>query len=289
MNNFGAILKKIRENRNFTQRGVANGIVSPSQLCEFENGERDIKLSKFYCILEKIGVTFEEFIHIANDYEFSGFQRILHKVLELYIAGNEKALKKFLLDEEAREVSEEDIYHELNCLMIKAAIGEIDKDFVLSQKEKNRISDYLVSIYDWAYYELILYTNVMRALDTSVIRQLSETVLSCTKFYREIPRNKNLMITIMLNTMIVFTDRKELDYAIEFKQAAERLLGESDIFERTMFLFISGVIDFYKGKLKEGKEKMEDAVAIFSKVGSLELARDYQQNYDEIVNSLEEK
>ncbi|MCL1990606.1 MAG: helix-turn-helix domain-containing protein [Defluviitaleaceae bacterium] len=287
MNDFGKIFKKVRENRNFSQRKVANGILSPSLLSDFENGERDIKLVRFYHILEKIGVTFEEFIHIANDYEFSGFQRILHKVSDLYQSGNEIALKKLLLEETAKNKNE-DIYHELNCLMIKVLISEIDKGFTLSQKEKDKITDYLVSIYDWAYYELLLYNNTMRVLGSPVIRQLSEAMLSFTKFYKEIPRNKNLMITIMLNTMIIFVDRKEVDDAIKFRQATEHLMAETDIFERAMFLYISGAIDFYRGKIDEGKKKMEDVIDIFEKVGSVNLARDYQQGYDEIINSAKE-
>ena len=62
-NNFGILFKEIRERKGFKQGKVAEGIVSVQFLRRFEKGESDIKLSNFYQLLNRINVSFDEFMY----------------------------------------------------------------------------------------------------------------------------------------------------------------------------------------------------------------------------------
>jgi len=282
MNYFGEIFKTLREGRNLTQSQVVGDEFTSAALSMFESGKNDITLSKFCFILKRIGVTLEEFEYIANDYDFNSFYKLLSRVSRFYNENNEYALKKILAEEEKR-IS--DIYSEMNYLMIKSVIGEFDKEFFLSEKEKIKISSYLISIDDWSYYQLILYGNTMKSLKTEMINTLSKELLNRSSFYKSISRNKKLIIKILINTIIIFIDKKELNYANFFKKATQELLvDETDMYEKTIFLFAVGALDFYSGKKAEGKEKMQDAIMLFNKIESYRLAKSYQQNYEEIVN-----
>lgn len=283
MENFGEIFKALREGRNLTQNQVVGEEFTSAALSMFESGKSDITLSKFYFILKQIGVTLEEFEYIVNDYDFNSFYKLLNKAYIAYNENNDYALKK-LLEKEEKNVT--GIYQEMNCLMLKNLICELNNQYCLTEKEKAKISSYLILIDDWSYYQLILYGNTIRALKTEMINTLSRELLKRSSFYKSIPRNKKLIREILINTIIILIDKKELKYAHFFKNAVQELLiDETAIYEKTIFLFVRGVLDFHSGKELEGKKKMRDAIEIFNKVESYRLAKTYQQNYDEIVES----
>lgn len=281
MENFGEIFKALRESRNLTQNQVVGEEFTSAALSMFESGKSDITLSKFFYILKRIGVSLEEFEYIANNYDFNSFYKLLNKANIAYNENDEYALKKLL--EKEKEKSN-DIYQEMNCLMLKSLICELDSHYRLSDKEKDKISSYIILIDDWSYYQLILYNNTIRTFNANMINTLSSELLKRSLYYKSIPRNKKLIKEILINTIIVLIDKKEIKYANYFKNALEELLtDETAIYEKTIFLFVTGALDFHQGDEIEGKRKMKDAIDILNKVESYRLAKSYQQNYDEIV------
>ena len=282
MKHLGEVFKKFRESRHLTQKAVGGKEISVAQLSKFENGSSDITLSKFYLLLERIGITSQEFEYVANDYEFNHFYSLLDKIDEFYNNNNRYGLMKLL--EEEDELMREGKQQKLNLLIIKSALRQIDKETEFTETEIEMVSDYLFSIEDWTYYELILYANTMSNLPLELINTLSKEALVRASFYKSIKRNRDLITTVIINTIIVFTNHKMLDRAIYFKNELRRLLtDETEIFDKTLLLFVTGAIYFYKGKEESGKQKMRDAIDIFNKVESYHLAESYEESYYEIV------
>jgi len=288
MNNLGEVFKRVRKSRNLTQESVARGVISKSTLSGFENNKHDITLSNFYKIVRNTNISFQEFEYMVNDYELEGFKRTWIKAVDLYNNNEVSALKSLLKRERAnQEDRSTNIYDELNYLRLKNLVSVVDEDFVLSQNERKRILSYLMSIKDWGNYELVLYGNAVRVFDTTTIKTLSTEVVTRSSFYRSISDNKRLVAKILINTINKLLECNELESAIRFQKHAQDLLDEADVFEKTIFLFISGAIDFCGGNKTTGKEKMIDAIAVFEKIGSHRLADSYQADYDKIVGSSE--
>jgi len=281
MKSIGEIYKKLRNDRNLTQEEVAGSQLSIAQVSKFERGNSKITLENFYYMIEKLGLTLQEFEHRALGHELNSFYQLLEQLSVYYAKNNERGLRKLLLAEE-KKIDVGGVHHELNCIMIKNFISELTKSNYISEEEKEKISDYLLSIDDWGYYQLTLYGNTIDAFSNTAMYALSKDVLTRTQYYKSIPQNKKLMIQILVNTVTVFVERKEIEYARYFRDAIVDMLGETDIYERTIFLFISGLVDFYSGK-EEGKQKMRDAIDIFDKVGSYHLAKDCQDEFDKYV------
>jgi len=233
-------------------------------------------------LLERVGITSQEFEHVANNYEFNRLYSLLNKTFKLFNNNNRYGLLKLYENEKKRLIQMEDgskLQQELNILIIKSSLMAFDEEISITESEIGMLSDYLFSIEDWSYYELILYSTTMHVLSLELINTLSKETLLRSSFYKSINKNRELVIAVMINTIIVLTNNKILDRAIYFKNELEALLTETDIFDKILLLFVTGAIDFYNGKEESGKQRMKDAIDIFNKVESYHLAETYGESY----------
>ncbi len=67
MQPFGPTLKELRLEKNYTLKDTADRIVSVQFRSNFEKGVSDIKLTNFVLLLNRIHVTFEEFLYRYED------------------------------------------------------------------------------------------------------------------------------------------------------------------------------------------------------------------------------
>ena len=256
--------------------------VSKSTISSFELGDTDIQISKFYKMIKKIGVSLEEFDYAVNGYDFCDFDKLMNRVSALYDQQNVTGLKLLLSDEMKKcKTSQTDIHDEINCAMIKCLISELDKDFKVTKEDKDRITDYLYRSEIWSYYHLALYNNTLRILDTSTLIYYSELAISRISYYQSLPINKRLMMEMLLNTMIFMIDKKEFTLALKFKSYLENLVGERDLFEKTILLYLVGSIEFGLEKKEQGREKMQKAIDVFRVLGSDNFVANFRKDYCE--------
>lgn len=283
MKKYGEVFREIRESRNLSLKHVVGDKMSIPQLSKFERGETDLTIAKFIYALEKVGMTLEEFEFVSQGYEFSAFDKMIKKMRKFMIEKNIYGLKRILQEQKEKKVAGE-ILDEMNYLMSKSVLSSFDEKYILVSEEKDRILDYLYSVDDWGYYQLILYGNVLPSLGMKSVFSLAKEVVSRSSFYKSITKNKQMVIQILLNTLIFAINKKEFTQAQLFKNIIEDFLDdETDVYEKTIFLFTQGALSYYTGKIKVGKQQMLDAIDIFGKVGSLNLARNYKDDFDEII------
>lgn len=67
MENFGAAFKNLRITRGYTQKEVAEDVVSVQFLRKFENENNDIRLSNFHRLLNNMNLTYAEFSAECRD------------------------------------------------------------------------------------------------------------------------------------------------------------------------------------------------------------------------------
>ncbi len=70
----GETYRKIREGKGISISSLAGAEISKSQISRFELGETEISFFKLLYLLEKIGVTLEEFLLSCNNYQPSAFR-----------------------------------------------------------------------------------------------------------------------------------------------------------------------------------------------------------------------
>ncbi|MFT8950240.1 MAG: helix-turn-helix transcriptional regulator, partial [Liquorilactobacillus hordei] len=69
MNNIGPLIKKIRTDKNLTQKNVSSGIMSRSHLSELENGKYFPSYEKMLGLLQNLDISLMEFqTELGNNY-----------------------------------------------------------------------------------------------------------------------------------------------------------------------------------------------------------------------------
>ncbi len=69
MNEYGKTIRKIREEKGYTMQQLSDGILSTSFLSKFERGNSDISISYFFQILERLSLSYDEFLFVHNDFK----------------------------------------------------------------------------------------------------------------------------------------------------------------------------------------------------------------------------
>jgi len=281
--NAGEIFKKIRKERNLTQKKVAEGVCSHQIVSDFEKKGQEISYLSFYGLIKNIGVSLDEFQYELNQYKLSEWERILEQATDLFFEKDINGLKT-LLKNEIKKTKNLPYGHDLNCLMIKNLLSKINDETVMSEEEKNQIKDYLTAIEHWGYYELTLFNNTIDIFSPTVLILLVNEFYKKIEFYSEVFHNKNLTILISINIMGKLIEFKEFEEAKIIKGTIYKNIKENQILYKNLFLFACGYLDFSTNKKNEGIQKMKRAIFVFKIVESNNLALTYRNAFNEIVN-----
>lgn len=278
----GLGFKNARNSLGFTMDDLVGNLRSKGSMSEFENGKGDLPVVLFYFLIEKMRLTFNEFEFLSNNYELSGFRKTWFEVMK-YCAENDRKSVDLSM-KKASWSTNEGIYDPLDYLMLKQIVSYTYDSYTLNSAEKKKIISHLKSTNDWKNRDLVLYANTVTAFEPKVVKELSDVIIVRTAFYNTVPENKKLIAQILINTIWVLLDGKEISTAIRVKNQINDLLSDTDAHERISFLFTCGMIEYYRGEQDLGKERMQDAIEIFRKIGSYESAKRCQTNYDEVIN-----
>lgn len=91
----GPVIKKIRNDKEYSQKYVVEGIMTQSAFSKFELNRTDITFSALAGILDNLEVTFEELIYIQNDYRLTEKETIFKKFISISY-NNEESIKELL-------------------------------------------------------------------------------------------------------------------------------------------------------------------------------------------------
>src|SRR5690625_3968964 len=85
MDNYGETFRTIREQKGYTMKQVAEGIVSISFLSKFERGDSEISLSSFIKLLQRVSVTFEEFQFLHENNQIDLLELFFREAGDAYL------------------------------------------------------------------------------------------------------------------------------------------------------------------------------------------------------------
>lgn len=261
--NHGENFKNIRIGKGYSLKEVAEGIISSSFLSKFERGESDISLTNFILLLNKLNVSIEEYTLISRDFQPSEFEILLHTIRHAYEQNNIPFLIDIYQEEEKKWKIHLASRYKCNYIMIKALIRDLNKDFEITDSERDFISDYLLKNDHWGYFEIILFGNAMSILKYQTIISLAKEIISKSKLSINIPKNKTKFIRILLNIIIYTIETGHLDDTKWFLNYINEFPNNTDLyFEKTKYLFLKGIYQIKRNQLHEGKHNAEKAIEI---------------------------
>lgn len=284
-NNLGQVFKNLRTNRHISLKQISNERVSAAQISRFERGESDISLEKFLIALNNMHIEVSEFMDAVNNYQRTEQIRFMSALIPLEYERNVAGFQKMQAEEVKKFTEHPDIYrYHLNAILLQSFICKCDVSVVFPKEYIDEVTDYLFTTEEWNMYELILIGNLYLFIDIPLLHRMGQEILKRKDYYWEISSHKNLVTITLLNIWETCLHRDALETAAFYKEKIEPLLdSETDLYGRTIYLFLSGLLQYKQGSRQAGIEDMKKAIQIFEWTGSENLANNYKKDFARFV------
>ncbi len=245
--NFGKLFKEIRIRKGFKANEVADGIVSVQFLRRFEKGEADIRLSNFYYLLERIHISFEEFmtemeVH-SLDYMLDKLDRTFDKIV---LTGDTIALDTMMedFDTQYRKTGEIRYFH--FCIICKALYNSaFHTDFPL---ETDRLFAYLQRCETWSKYEFFVAKYTVDTLSDAHIRTMGLMALEKKVKSRSL---RDYALEFSFQVAQILLRHGQIDYVAEiitaFRTSPHVTQDLADLGFNIAFRFLEGVLAVQRG------------------------------------------
>lgn len=222
--NYGATFAQIRKSRHFSQKDVADGLLSQSMLSRFENQDGQIEFSVLLALLDKLHVHPTEFIVLAKNQVFLEEHNFTQRLHAAYYNTTDNQI---LLEEERQKYYEtNDIHHLINAVRIETtfskkngiAYSHLHTDIV-------EIKKYLISLDSWFVSEIILYIDLLFLFDSVFIKaQHSRMMRSLSSLPFGTARRNYLQSAYCHNTTVLSFERNTLEDVALYLSSFERTL-----------------------------------------------------------------
>lgn len=295
MKEYGETLRQIREHKGLTMKEVAEGICSISFLSKFERGDSDITLGLFTRVLEKLMLSFDEFLFVHHDFQNSQLEQFFKAVSNAYKQSDSDALRK-LKEQETKKWQQFGVetyqYHVLMLHMYEGILDNKAMDGEVNKEDIQRLADYFFRVEVWGHYEFMLYNATMFFLETETVLQLSRTAYEKSIRYQQFQKVNDVIGTILMNTITYllgpvtdFTnDMRFQGELTEFFSYLNALsLPENKLFERTNLMQLQGAYDLRLGEYEHGIAKIRKAIHILTELGAVGQANRIENYLNQIM------
>ena len=246
MKNFGEIFKKFRESRGLRLKDLTKAGISTSQLSRFEKGETDLTISKFIHVLNEINMPIDEFMYAVHDFHRDELNELLAQVRKYVTTRDIEGMKRLLISQMENEGKREKFHH-INTILVKIRLQDLSGEKYYNETDLDDLTDYLFGVEYWGYYELLIFMNTLDVLKHDVFMVLAREMSRRSDFYKEIPINRRLISTMLLNAYITCIEKKKFMDALYFeKQLKQCFFIETEIYERLIFLYAQNLYRYQK-------------------------------------------
>ena len=287
----GKTLKYLRTNKNFTKKALATGIMSPSFYTRIENGDNSVTIELFLQLLQRLGVSFDEFKLIANDFQPYDSEKIMNNIIDSFYAHD---LEKLTAEEQKLEdkyTDQQDDNPILKSYILSArlAISQI-KNELPSVKDTSELFNLLFSVGTWTHTELALFINTLDFFNLELILLLSNKLLDYSKKYSTTEQYSDMFNAALVNLIVVFLDHRALDEAAYFITLLKKqTIHPRNLYDRNMLLYLDGLRLIILEHETEGLKKVTTAIEIFDTLGMSGRAdmyrNDLEKNFNIIISA----
>ena len=197
----GQVIKKIRTNKNLTQQSLANAIgMTRPYIARIESGKNSISSDKLTEILDYCNVSYNEFFYMKNDYKKLSKMNDYNNVLKLYYEKNIEEISKIKNEVEKKYEENGDIflrhlYILCHCMENELDVNKINKEYI------KEMADYLLSIDDWCYHELVLLNNFLFLFPPATAFLMSKNLLKYADKYKTMNSDTKILSFLFFNLL----------------------------------------------------------------------------------------
>lgn len=277
----GKTLQSLRSQKGFSLREVAAGILSPSQLSKIENDSQIPSVDKFFHILYRMNITFDEFCMFIDDDYMNNRTKMKNQIGETLRKRNAEHILNLIDEIHPYYETYDDIYfHHMKCVLKASHILlTTNNDYAQARKEVTAVADYLFSTESWFHYELSLLNNILFFYEIDIAITLGDKALQTIE--RRYAQFKDDEITrSLLNNLAIYTLNDEQYYmnSYRYSSTAIGLPQSTQHIYSTVFAKIINQVACYK--LQNGEynyEYLSNLINWFSLIHMNDIYKDFQK------------
>lgn len=199
---FGSVLKKVREDKNISQKKLSENIMSRTHLSEMENNKHYPSYEKFIHLLNKLNITYDEFLYELHDQKLPNEKDYFLKLS--YAAAECNIEKLFILSNESFNLfnTTSNIKYKYISLISKALAhlysnnGKVDTNIIIILQP---IRTYLLSINNWHLYEIKLLNNCLFSFSFEEALYFGKQAVKSINYYNGFTEMQNTQQHLLLN------------------------------------------------------------------------------------------
>lgn len=249
MENYGKTLKEIRKSLSLTQIDMSVGIMSQSNYSKVEKGEIDIPFSKMIDLMDRLGMSIDEFLYIHRDYTKNpGTQ--LKRLTKMNTSDKESIIKNINELKVTQNLSQRD--QEL-LLIFEALLLVLKNEYDASREKVLLIWARLENHDNWYLYDIQLINSILYLFPIDTAESIVDLTLKRLNDYRNFRNINQLSANLQINFILHLIDNKK--YSLSLKET-DKLI--SFCIDKRLFVHL-GACYVRKGILLENLKKTESS------------------------------
>lgn len=256
------LLKKLRTERNLSQRKLAADISERSTLATFEQKGHRIAFDILYKYLDRLNVTLEEFEYHLTNNQLNEKKQLSKQFHNAYYQHDFDQLAVLIEESKTTYQETQDFFYYLLysqyylILKKKGYVHTIDE----TERIETVIKGYLDKIETWGRFEITIFANLMFLFtDEYILFQIEQ--LNKQEFYNNLlSLNYHIYSKLLTNAAFLFIDRSQIDHLkqILFYMTKNIPLDNDRI--RLMIRYFEGIIAIFHGEIETGKQTISKTI-----------------------------
>ena len=281
--NYGKIVSNIRTAKGVPIGKLISGVCSRTAYRNFVMNQTGTSVDNFMRLLAKLHVSYTEFKYIANGFETDYEQRFVTDLQRAIAQGNLERLDSLLqrILNYCVIYENDEKYRHLACIT-QLTIDKM-KGNRLDENARQVVTNYLIRCETWTHYELMMFNNAMFAFSLDQIRAFREKVIHNLEKYQNLRVYGSESFRVLINMLMVFIEsRSHRDIRIMMGLINNYQLNEDMLFEETLRLYFTGILDLINQRISVGMTKVKQALEVLSVLN----AKDYHQNLKQYLDQI---
>lgn len=267
MENYGKTLKKIRESLSFTQTDISAGIMSQSNYSKVEKGEIDIPFSKMIDLLNRLGMTVDEFLYVHRDYTKNPGNQ-LNRLKQLNAGDEENILKNIEELKAIQNLSQRD--QEL-LLIYEAFLLVLKNDYKAASEKVSRIWKRLEKHDNWYLYDIRLINSILYLFPVDVAESIGDLALKRLNDYKNFRNLNQLAANLQINFLLLLIDNKKYNTALNEIENLISFCIDKKLFRHLGVCYVRKGVLFDNLKKKDSSQWYKKGINLLEKTYNQDL------------------
>ena len=207
MEKYGKTLRKIRQNLQITQVEISSGIMSQSNYSKMEKGEIDVPFAKMVELLNRLGMTVNEFLFVHNDYT-----NPLNRLKRLKSGDRDKMTENI---KDLKSLPHPTKREQELLFIFEAFLDVLNNDYEAASEKVIPVWNRLEKHNAWYLYDISLINSILYLFPVDVAESIMTIALNRLEDFKSFRNIHQLSANFQINFILMLMENNQFEEALE--------------------------------------------------------------------------